>query len=68
MLEVLAGGIQATIQDVGRPGYLATGMPPSGPADRFALGIARLLVGNDPGGPYLVGRRPGARCVAAPDV
>ena len=60
MLEVLAGGLQATIQDVGRPGYLATGMPPSGPADRFALGIANLLVGNDPGGPYLVGRRPGA--------
>ncbi|OGK87586.1 MAG: hypothetical protein A2X52_00195 [Candidatus Rokubacteria bacterium GWC2_70_16] len=60
MLEVLAGGIQATIQDVGRPGYLATGMPPSGPADRFALGIANLLVANDPGGPYLVGRRPGA--------
>jgi biotin-dependent carboxylase-like uncharacterized protein len=60
MLEVLAGGVHATIQDVGRPGYLATGMPPSGPADRFALGIANLLVGNDPGGPYLVGRRPGA--------
>lgn len=60
MLEVLAGGLQATVQDVGRPGYLATGMPPSGPADRFALGIANLLVGNDPGGPYLVGRRPGA--------
>ncbi|MBI2528612.1 MAG: biotin-dependent carboxyltransferase [Candidatus Rokubacteria bacterium] len=60
MLEVLAGGLQSTIQDVGRPGYLATGMPPSGPADRFSLGIANLLVGNDPGGPYLVGRRPGA--------
>ncbi len=60
MLEVLAGGVQATIQDLGRPGYLATGMPPSGPADRFALGIANVLVGNDPGGPYLIGRRPGA--------
>jgi urea carboxylase len=34
-------------------------MPPSGPADRFALGIANLLVGNDPGDRYLVGRRPG---------
>jgi len=60
VLEVLAGGLQSTIQDVGRPGYLATGMPPSGPADRFALGIANLLVGNDPGERYLVGRRPGA--------
>jgi biotin-dependent carboxylase-like uncharacterized protein len=59
VLEVLAGGPQSTIQDVGRPGYLATGMPPSGAADRFALAIANLLVGNDPGGRYLVDRRPG---------
>ena len=58
--EVIEGGVQSTIQDVGRPGYLATGMPPSGPADRFALGTANLLVGNDPGDAYLVGRRPGA--------
>jgi biotin-dependent carboxylase-like uncharacterized protein len=59
LFEVLAGGPQSTIQDVGRPGYLATGMPPSGAADRFALAIANLLVGNDPGGRYLVDRRPG---------
>ena len=57
--EVLDGGLHSTIQDGGRPGYLATGMPPSGPADRFALGIANVLVGNDPGDRYLVGRRPG---------
>lgn len=57
--EVLDGGLHSTIQDGGRPGYLATGMPPSGPADRFALGIANVLVGNDPGERYLVGRRPG---------
>lgn len=56
---MLDGGLHSTIQDVGRPGYLATGMPPSGPADRFALGIANVLVGNDPGERYLVGRRPG---------
>lgn len=59
MFEVLDGGPQSTIQDVGRPGYLATGMPPSGAADRFALGIANVLVGNDPGERYLVGTRPG---------
>ena len=57
--EVLDGGLHSTIQDGGRPGYLATGMPPSGPADRFALGIANVLVGNDPGERYLVSRRPG---------
>lgn len=59
MFEVIEGGPHATIQDVGRPGYLATGMPPSGAADRFALGIANLLVGNDAGERYLVGRNSG---------
>lgn len=58
--EVLHGGVHSTVQDLGRPGLLATGMPPSGPADRFALGIANLVVGNDSGDAYLVGRRPGA--------
>src|SRR5215510_6211730 len=57
--EVIDGGPQSTIQDVGRAGYLATGMPPSGAADRFALAIANLLVGNDPGERYLVGRNTG---------
>jgi biotin-dependent carboxylase-like uncharacterized protein len=59
MFEVIESGPQSTIQDVGRPGYLATGMPPSGAADRFALAIANLLVGNDAGERYLVGRNPG---------
>jgi antagonist of KipI len=59
MFEVIEGGPQSMIQDVGRPGYLATGMPPSGAADRYALGIGNLLVGNNPGERYLVGRQPG---------
>jgi antagonist of KipI len=59
VFEVLAGGPHSSIQDVGRPGYLATGMPTSGAADRFALGMANLLVGNDPGERYLVGKSPG---------
>jgi antagonist of KipI len=59
VFEVLNGGLQSTIQDLGRPGFLATGMPPSGPADRFSLAIANLLVGNDPGDRYLVGHRVG---------
>ncbi len=59
MLEILDGGFHATIQDCGRPGYLATGMPPSGPMDRFALAISNILVGNDPGDPYLIGKNPG---------
>lgn len=59
VFEVLAGGPHSTIQDVGRRGYLATGMPPSGAADRFALAMANLLVSNDPGERYLVGKSPG---------
>jgi biotin-dependent carboxylase-like uncharacterized protein len=59
MLEVLAGGPQTTVQDLGRPGYLHTGMPPSGAFDSFSLRVANLLVGNNPGGRYLVGRDPG---------
>lgn len=60
MLEVLNGGPQTTVQDLGRPGYLHTGMPPSGAFDSFALRVGNLLVGNSPGGRYLVGRDPGA--------
>ncbi len=59
MLEVLDGGPQTTVQDLGRPGFLNTGMPPSGAFDSFALRVANLLVGNNPGGRYLVGRYPG---------
>ena len=60
MLEVLAGGPQTTVQDLGRAGYLRTGMPPSGAFDAYSLRAANLLVGNDPGDRYLVGRNPGA--------
>lgn len=59
MLEVLNGGPQTTVQDLGRPGYLHTGMPPSGAFDSFALRVGNFLVGNNPGGRYLVGRDPG---------
>jgi biotin-dependent carboxylase-like uncharacterized protein len=59
MFEVLSGGPQTTVQDLGRPGYLHTGMPPSGAFDSFSLRIGNLLVGNNPGGRYLVGRDPG---------
>ncbi|WP_309493578.1 biotin-dependent carboxyltransferase family protein [Candidatus Hecatella orcuttiae] len=58
MLEILDGGIQTTIQDCGRAGYQAIGIPPSGAFDNFAFRIGNLLVGNDTGGP-LLGRKPG---------
>ena len=46
MIRVLEAGPQTTIQDLGRPGYLAVGIPPSGPMDRRAFVLANRLVGN----------------------
>jgi biotin-dependent carboxylase-like uncharacterized protein len=59
MLIVLDGGPQTTVQDLGRPGHLRTGMPPSGAFDAVSMRVANLLVGNNPGGRYMVGRDPG---------
>jgi 5-oxoprolinase (ATP-hydrolysing) subunit C len=46
-VEVLEGGLQATVQDYpGRPGMLRQGFFPAGAMDHFALRAANLLVGN----------------------
>jgi urea carboxylase len=46
-VEVLEGGIQATVQDYpGRRGMLAQGFFPAGPMDHVAFRAANLLVGN----------------------
>jgi antagonist of KipI len=37
------------IQDVGRGGFLAAGVPRGGAMDSFAIQAANLMVGNDPG-------------------
>ena len=42
-------GMQTTVQDLGRPGYRADGVPLGGAMDRVALRIANLLVGNPEG-------------------
>jgi biotin-dependent carboxylase-like uncharacterized protein len=39
-------GALTTIQDLGRFGFLETGVPPSGALDSFACRVANLLVGN----------------------
>jgi antagonist of KipI len=46
VLRVEQPGMLATIQDLGRPGRRAAGVPPGGAMDRFALAAANLLVGN----------------------
>lgn len=61
-IEVVRPGLQTTIQDGGRPGYLSRGIPPAGAQDYRSFALASLLVGNPlppppltPGDPGLAG-------------
>lgn len=45
-VEVLASGPLATVQDLGRTGYLDIGVGMSGAADRASFRLANRLVGN----------------------
>lgn len=71
LFRVVEPGLLTTIQDLGRPGAIASGVPPGGAMDRFAHTAANLLAGNDRhdatlectlSGPQLVAERP---CVVA---
>jgi biotin-dependent carboxylase-like uncharacterized protein len=53
VIEVLAVGLLATVQDGGRPGLAHLGVPPSGAADRPAHALANRLVGNRPDAPAI---------------
>src|SRR4051812_48094144 len=48
-LEVKTPGLQTTVQDEGRIGLYAAGMPPSGAMDKASYRIGNLLVGNPDG-------------------
>lgn len=48
MLEIVEPSLLTTIQDTGRHGWQAFGVPVSGPMDAFAQRAANLLVGNPP--------------------
>lgn len=48
-LVVESPGLLTTVQDLGRVGYGALGVSPSGAADGVALQIGNRLVGNSPG-------------------
>jgi antagonist of KipI len=45
-LRFQRAGMFTTVQDLGRPGHRASGVPLSGAMDSFALRVANLLVGN----------------------
>jgi len=47
-LRVIKPGLLTTVQDLGRVGYQALGVPVGGPMDVFSHRLANLLVGNDP--------------------
>src|SRR5260370_13546019 len=47
VLRVVLPGLLTTVQDIGRPNAVASGVPPGGAMDRFAHSAANLLVGND---------------------
>jgi antagonist of KipI len=53
LLEVRAPGLLTTVQDLGREGFGAIGVSPSGAADAVALRIGNRLVGNDEAAPGL---------------
>jgi biotin-dependent carboxylase-like uncharacterized protein len=49
MVLVEEAGPFTTVQDLGRPGHLRVGIPPSGPMDAEAFLLANRLVGNPDG-------------------
>lgn len=48
MIEIIQPGLQTTVQDDGRRGYQAFGVPVCGAMDWIALAQANLLAGNTP--------------------
>lgn len=47
-LVIVRAGIHTTVQDAGRPGYRALGVPVSGALDPVALQLVNAVVGNAP--------------------
>lgn len=47
MLTIRKGGMQTTVQDLGRPGFQKYGIVTAGAMDPYAPRIANLLVGNE---------------------
>lgn len=68
VLRVVRPGPRTTVQDLGRPGYQALGVPVAGAADRPALIWANRLVGNPDGAAALELTVLGPQLVALADV
>ena len=61
IFEVLSPGLQTTLQDLGRPGHQAEGVPPGGAMDSLSARVANLLVGNAQNTPVLEAVQSGPR-------
>lgn len=48
-VRVITGGLQTTIQDLGRVGFQRSAIPVGGAMDRAALRLGNILVGNEEG-------------------
>lgn len=48
-LRIIKAGISTTLQDAGRRGFQAAGVPVSGAMDLDSMRLANILCGNDPG-------------------
>jgi biotin-dependent carboxylase-like uncharacterized protein len=77
VFRVVQPGLLTTVQDLGRPAAIASGVPPAGAMDRFAHAAANLLAGNDRSqatlectlsGPQLVALRPCLVAVTGADL
>lgn len=53
MIEVLKAGVLATVQDGGRPGLRAQGVPAAGAMDTLAMQVANRLLAKAPDAPLL---------------
>ncbi len=49
MIRVVSPGLLTTIQDEGRYGFQAYGVPVAGAMDKYAYRVANMLAGNNPG-------------------
>ena len=48
-VRVIEAGMFSTVQDLGRPGFAALGVPPGGAADTVSVRLGNRLVGNSGG-------------------
>jgi len=67
-VSVIRAGMLTTVQDLGRRGHRAAGVPLSGAMDSFALRVANLLVGNPENTPGIEFTLTGPELVFTKDV